>query len=349
MAIPSGAVHIDEFRYDLPPAAIAQAAIEPRDSARLLVTSSREDRRFGDLPELLEPGDLLVVNRTRVRAARLVGHRADTGGRVELLLLRSGAGGSWEALARPARRLRPGVAITFGDVTGSVVAGPDAGVVTVEFSIDAGEVEHWVQAVGSVPLPPYFSGTLPDPGRYQTMFADRVGSAAAPTAALHFTPRLVAALTARGIEIAGVALDIGLDTFRPIATDDVADHVMHRERYEVPEATADAIASARRRNGRVVAVGTTVVRTLETAASERGAVRAGEGISDLFIAPGYRPRVVDALITNFHAPGTSLVVLVAALLGDRWREVYDGALDRGYRFLSFGDAMLIDDPVARRD
>ena len=349
MAIPSGAVHIDEFRYDLPPAAIAQAAIEPRDSARLLVTSSREDRRFGDLPELLEPGDLLVVNRTRVRAARLVGHRADTGGRVELLLLRSGAGGSWEALARPARRLRPGVAITFGDVTGSVVAGPDAGVVTVDFSIDAGEVEQWVQAVGSVPLPPYFSGTLPDPGRYQTMFADRVGSAAAPTAALHFTPRLVAALTARGIEIAGVELDIGLDTFRPIATDDVADHVMHRERYEVPEATADAIASARRRNGRVVAVGTTVVRTLETAASERGAVRAGEGISDLFIAPGYRPRVVDALITNFHAPGTSLVVLIAALLGDRWREVYDGALDRGYRFLSFGDSMLIDDPVARRE
>ncbi len=332
-----------DFHYDLPDEAIAQAAIEPRDASRLLVTSTGHESTFRQLPDLLAAGDLLVVNRTKVRAARLVGTK-DTGGTAEALLLRPTGSDRWEALVRPARRIRPGSVIRFEGAQATVVSGAQRGVVTLVLSV-AGDTETWIAQAGTVPLPPYFHGELADADRYQSIFASAVGSAAAPTAALHFTDRLLSDLADAGIGLTEVELDIGLDTFRPMADGPIADHEMHTERFTVPIGAAEAIAAARERGGKVVAVGTTVMRTLETAAIGGGLVRAGAGDSELFIVPEYRRRVVDALITNFHAPGTTLIVLVAALLGPRWRQVYETALERGFRFLSFGDAMLIDDPV----
>jgi S-adenosylmethionine:tRNA ribosyltransferase-isomerase len=331
-----------DYHYDLPTGAIAQAAIEPRDSARLLVAATLDDRRFSDLPELLAPGDLLVVNRTRVRAARLRGAKAVGGGAVEVLLLRRRPDQIWEALIKPARRIRPGIGLDLGDLHATVLAGPEAGMVVLSLESDGGDVEDAVAAAGTVPLPPYFHGVLDDPERYQTVFATTVGSAAAPTAGLHFTPRLLDRLAARGVERTEVDLEVGLDTFRPMTVESINEHTMHRERYEVPEAAVEAVAAARGRGGRVVAVGTTVVRTLETAGSRDGLILPGTGESDLFITPGYRFGVVDAVITNFHAPRSTLIVMVAAMLGEHWRTVYRHALAAGYRFLSFGDAMYIE-------
>ena len=323
----------EDFQFDLPESAIAQRALEPRDASRLLVTSTMADHHFRNLPDLLRAGDLLVVNRTRVRAARIVGRRADTDGRIEALLL---------------RRLRPGIVIEFEQARAEVLTEPVRGVVTLRLDTGGRDPEALLEEVGEVPLPPYFHGQLADAERYQTIFADEVGSAAASTAALHFTPSVIDRLREMDVPIATVELQIGLDTFRPIGVADIRDHEMHRERYAVPEETASQIAAARERRGRVIAVGTTVVRTLESSATGYGCVEAGPGTTNLFIAPGYRPRVVDAVITNFHAPGTTLVVMIAALVGDRWRGLYETAIDRGYRFLSFGDAMFIDDPVTRR-
>lgn len=334
-------MRVSAFDYELPPASIAQSAIEPRDAARLLVTAEMRDCIFRDLPELLAPRDLLVVNRTRVRAARLRCSRAGTGGALELLLTRRLDDDRWEALIRPARRVRPGVTFTCGPIAGEVVDGPADGVVTVWLSAD-GDVEDVIANCGEVPLPPYFTGSLGDPDRYQTMFAKTVGSAAASTAALHFTPALIDALVDRDVAMAEVDLEIGLDTFRPMAAERVDDHDIHTEHYTVPDDTAFAIDDARRRGGRIVAVGTTVVRTLETALQPDGTVAPGSGASALFIRPGHRFGAVDAMITNFHAPRTTLIALVAAALGESWRDVYATALRRGYRFLSFGDAMLID-------
>lgn len=334
-------MRIDEFDYDLPAEAIAQRAIEPRDASRLLIARTLYDHRFSDLPDVLDAGDLLVVNRTRVRAARLHGRKAETGGAIELLLVRRIDDRHWEALVRPARRIRAGTAIDFDGITGEVLTAPERGLVTVALEAADGDVDDVLPTRGEVPLPPYFAGSLADPERYQTVFAKAVGSAAAPTAALHFTPSLLGALGASGISIAEVELEVGLDTFRPMDGELVEDHRIHRERYVIPEAAAADIAATRLRNGRIVAVGTTVVRTLETGA--RGdRVVAGEGASDLFITPGYRFQVADAMLTNFHAPRTTLIALVAAALGPDWRNVYETALDRGYRFLSFGDAMFID-------
>lgn len=334
-------MRIDEFDYDLPAEAIAQRAIEPRDASRLLIARTLYDHRFSDLPDVLDAGDLLVVNRTRVRAARLHGTKAETGGAIELLLVRRIDDRHWEALVRPARRIRAGTAIDFDGITGEVLTAPERGLVTVALEAADGDVDDVLPTRGEVPLPPYFAGSLADPERYQTVFAKAVGSAAAPTAALHFTPSLLGALGASGIGIAEVELEVGLDTFRPMDGELVEDHRIHRERYVIPEAAAADIAATRLRNGRIVAVGTTVVRTLETGA--RGdRVVAGEGASDLFITPGYRFQVADAMLTNFHAPRTTLIALVAAALGPDWRNVYETALDRGYRFLSFGDAMFID-------
>jgi len=329
-----------EFDYELPAEAIAQAAVEPRDSSRLLRVDSMEDHSFADLPELLREGDLLVVNRTRVRHARLRGERVGTGGAVELLLLRP-LGDSWEALVRPARRLRPGVELEFGPMRAQILTEPEEGRVEV-FLSTTGDVESALAAIGEVPLPPYFRGRLADPERYQTMFASVTGSAAAPTAALHFTPELMERLSAAGVAATEVELEIGLDTFRPMGAGRLSDHMIHRERYTVPAAAVDAVAAARVAGGRVIAVGTTVLRTLETVGVGDGLVVAGTGESALFIAPGFVPSVADVLITNFHAPRTTLVVLVAALLGEDWRAVYETALDRGYRFLSFGDAMVLE-------
>ncbi len=328
-----------DFHYDLPEAAIAQEPAEPRDAARLLVTATMEDHRFADLPELLDPGDLVVVNRTRVRAGRLHGHKAGTGGAVELLLL-GREGERWEALVRPARRLRAGSVLELAGMEATLLSDPAAGVATVAFDVRAVEVEARLTEVGEIPLPPYFHGTLADPERYQTIFAKETGSAAAPTAGLHFTPRVVEGLAARGVEIAEVELSVGLDTFRPIGTDRVEDHRIHRERYEVPEATAAAVGAARRRGGKVVAIGTTVVRALESAAAGKGEVEPAAGETGLFITPGFEFRAVDRLVTNFHVPGSTLVVMIEAFMGLGWRAAYATALERGYRFLSFGDAML---------
>lgn len=330
----------DLFDYELPPAAIAQRPAEPRDSARLLDTRDLGDHRFSDLPALLREGDLVVVNRTRVRRARLRGRKVPTGGRVEVLLLGpSGRPDRWDALVRPARRLHPGDRLDLGALAATVVTAPVEGVVAVELDA-AGDVEEAIAAAGEVPLPPYITGPLADPDRYQTIFADRPGSAAAPTAGLHFTPAVVDGLRAAGIGLASVDLEVGLGTFRPISAADVEDHAIHRERFRLDPGTAEAVAAARRRGGRVVAVGTTVTRVLEAQARPGGLVAAGEGETALYLRPGNGPAVVDVLVTNFHVPRSSLVVLVASFMGDRWREAYETALARGYRFLSFGDAML---------
>ena len=345
MRLASAPVDTSLFDYELPEAAIAQTPIEPRDSARLLRCDPLEERVFSDLPSLLNPGDLLVVNRTRVRAARLRGHKVETGGAVELLLLRRVDEARWEGLIRPARRIRAGTKLDLGTIAGEVMSDPVRGQVVVALSAAARDVEDAIAEAGEVPLPPYIHERLQDPERYQTVFAKTVGSAAAPTAALHFTPALLDRLDAAGVEIAEVDLEVGLDTFRPIGTDSIADHEMHRERWEVPDATAVAIGATRDRRGRVIAVGTTVVRTLESAATGKGMVAPGRGDTDLFISPGYQMKVVDAVITNFHAPRTTLIVMMATLLGERWRDLYAHALASGYRFLSFGDAMLIEAPV----
>ena len=341
----STAVETQEFDYILPEEAIAQTPREPRDAARLLRSDNLEDRKFSELPALLHPNDLLVVNRTRVRAARLRGHKSPTGGAIELLLTRRLDEGRWEALIRPSRRVRAGTHLDLGPIAGEVITDPKQGEVVVALKTAAGDVERVIEDIGVVPLPPYIHEELSDPERYQTVFADTTGSAAAPTAALHFTTRLRDEILAHGVHIAEVELQVGLDTFRPIATDRVSDHEMHREWWQVSNETEWAIAETRKRAGRVIAVGTTVVRTLESAATTGGLVAAGSGETDLFIAPGYRLRVVDAVLTNFHAPRTTLIVMIATILGPRWREVYRHALDHGYRFLSCGDAMFIESPV----
>lgn len=329
----------DLFDYVLPDGAVAQRPVEPRHSARLLDTRDLSDHRFSDLPSLLREGDLVVVNRTRVRPARLVGRKARTGGRVELLLLRRLPGDSgverWEALVRPARRIRVGDVLDFGRLEATVASPPVDGVVAVE--LDAPDE---LDAVGEIPLPPYITVALDSPERYQTIFADRPGSAAAPTAGLHFTADVVKGLGAAGIDVASVDLEVGLGTFRPITTEHIDDHVIHGESFRLDEETAEAVAATRRRGGRIVAVGTTVTRVLESRAREGGLVTPGEGETTLYLRPGSGPSVVDLLVTNFHVPRSSLIVLVASFMGERWRPAYETALARGYRFLSFGDAML---------
>ncbi len=296
------------------------------------------DHRFLDLPELLSPGDLIVLNETRVRAARIVGRRVGTGGRVELLLLERSEDGRWTALARPARRLRPGVVLEFDGLSATVETTPEVGV--VEVTLDADDEEAAISKVGTMPLPPYFTGELADPGRYQTVYASTPGSAAAPTAGLHFTEDVFGRLDQRGVAIARVDLHVSLDTFRPMSVDDVEQHEMHSERCSVSDETREAIDSARDRGSKVVAIGTTVVRTLESFANGSGGVDSGTMDTDLFLRPGSDFQVVDALVTNFHLPKSTLLVLLAAFMGPGWRDAYRIALERGYRFLSFGDAMF---------
>jgi len=327
-------MQITDFRYELPEESIAQTPIEPRDAARLLDARDMADRVFRDLADMLDPGDLVVVNTTRVRRARLRGRKRATGGKVEMLLLDRKEDGTWRALVAPARRVRPGSVFEFGDIDGTVVDGPEGGVVAVVFSDDAP-----LERIGTIPLPPYIREELEDPERYQTVYADLLGSAAAPTAGLHFTPAVLDRLDERGVRRATVDLRVGLGTFQPISVDRVEDHRMHREWCSIPEVTAAAVADARRIGGKVVAVGTTTVRTLETFAREDGTVSAGATETDLFLTPGSTFHVVDGLVTNFHIPGSSLLVMLAGFMGDRWRATYSTALDRGYRFLSFGDAM----------
>lgn len=334
-----------DFAYDLPDRLIAQSPVEPRDGARLLRASDLTDWTVRDLPMLLRPGDLVVVNETRVRAARLIGYRVPTGGKVELLLL-GRQGDRWEALVRPARRIRVGSVVRIGPLVAAIETEPVAGMVELTLRAERGEpwkgdVESAIAEVGKVPLPPYIHRDLDDPERYQTVFGRSVGSAAAPTAALHLTERTLAALGEAGIGMARVELQIGVDTFRPITVEHVDDHEMHSEWIDVPESTVERVLATRAGGGRVVAVGTTVVRALE-AACGGGEIAPYRGPTRLYITPGYRWRAVDVLMTNFHIPSSSLLVLVAALMGGTWRRVYETARERDYRFLSFGDAMLVE-------
>lgn len=322
-----------ELDYPLPDEAIAQQPIEPRDAARLLVDRGPgrdpEHRHVRDLPDLLGPGDLLVLNRTRVLPARLHLRKA-TGGAAEVLLLDERAPGRWEALVRPGRRLPPGTVLEAGEDL-RVTVGEDLGDGVREVVVDhVGPLLAALEAHGEVPLPPYVHEALGDPERYQTVYADRPGSVAAPTAGLHLTPELLDRCRAAGAELATVELVVGLGTFRPITAERVEDHHMHAERYRV----APAVLAACEVADRVVAVGTTVVRALESAAATGQA----EGRTELFITPGYDFRVVDALLTNLHLPRSSLLVLLEAFVGPRWRDLYAVALAEGYRFLSFGDA-----------
>ena len=326
------------FFYELPGERVAQRPAEPRHSARLLRAADLSDWTVRDLPGLLRPGDLVVVNETRVRAARLRGRRAVTGGAVEMLLL-GRIGERWEALLRPARRLRSGAELEFGPLAARLETDPHHGKAQVTLDAGGRDVEEAIAEAGEIPLPPYIRAPLEDPERYQTVFGSKVGSAAAPTAALHFTPQLLDELREGGIGVAAVELQVGLDTFRPITARRIAEHRIHSEWAEVTPAVAARIAAARSAGGRIAAIGTTVVRTLETAAAD-GEVRPYRGSTSLYITPGYRFRAVDILMTNFHIPGSSLLVLVAAFMGERWRALYETALARRYRFLSFGDAML---------
>ena len=334
-----------DFDYPLPVERIAQEPLAERDASRLLSLGPDggiEDRWFRELPLLLRRGDLLIVNDTRVRRARLQG--VDGAGRdVELLILGRDDGGTYQCLARPARLATPGVVVRIGadlHATVTAVSATHRGGRTVAF--DTEDPDSAIERAGAAPLPPYIHAHLRDPDRYQTTYATGdPDSAAAPTAGLHFTAPVIERLRHAGIGWATLRLEVGLGTFAPIRTERVEDHPMHEERYALPEATAEAIGQTQRAGGRVVAVGTTVVRVLETCAKDGNGVRAGSGSTSLFIHPGHRFRAVDGLLTNFHQPRSSLLVLLAAFIGDdAWRRAYAHALTSGYRFLSLGDCML---------
>jgi S-adenosylmethionine:tRNA ribosyltransferase-isomerase len=372
-------MNIADFDYDLPKDRIAQTPLEPRDSSRLLVlhrdTGRVEDRIFRDIGEYLKPGDLLVANQSRVLPARLQGTKAGTGGRVELLLLaiRGDVGQDcWEALVRPGRSIRDGLQIIFGEgrLRAEVLCRTPSGERIIRLTAPDGDVTAGIRELGSMPLPPYIHEPLADAERYQTVYARRPGSAAAPTAGLHFTPELLQQLREQGIDTVFVTLHIGLDTFRPISEDRLDKHVMHSEEIEIDAETAARINAAHSAGGRIVAVGTTAVRTLEsvaemvatggiatggsgaTAGSRHRRSSGGDGSGDivapylgrtsLFLRPGSTFRAVDVMLTNFHLPRSTLLVLVSAFAGrGHILHAYQEAVDRGYRFYSFGDAMLI--------
>lgn len=340
----------EDFDYELPTGLIAQEPVEPRDSCRLLVvdrSSGQIDHRvFTDLPEYLGRGDALVVNETKVLPARLTGAKDETGGAAEVLLLRERYEDTWECLVKPGRRLKPGARIVFGDgeLTGLVVDFiEESGGRLVRLTAREGRVIDAVRRLGQMPLPPYITRPLDDPDRYQTVFARDERSAAAPTAGLHFTPGLLDTIAARGVRVVPVELDVGIDTFRPVAEDDPHEHRIHTEHFRVSERAAADVNEARARGGRVVAVGTTAVRALESAYDrERHEVVAVERQTDLYILPGHRFEVVDALVTNFHTPRSTLLMLVSAFAGrDLVMRAYHTAIEERYRMLSFGDAMLI--------
>ena len=340
---------VSEFDYYLPKELIAKFPVEPRDSARLLVLNRRtgelEHRIFKDIVDYLNPGDLLVVNDTKVIPARLFG-KLETGGRVEVLLVRQVEPDVWEVMARPARKLKEGKRVVFDEELSAVVTGYGGeGKRFLRFEL-AGDRSFMdkLEEIGHVPLPPYIEREErpEDREKYQTVFARREGAVAAPTAGLHFTEELLRRLENKGIIIKPVTLHVGPGTFKPVKVENVEDHRMDYETYSVPEETAKAIEETRKRGNRIVAVGTTVVRTLESAAGEDGTVKAGEGRTNLFIYPGYRFKVVDALITNFHLPRSTLIMLVSAFGGkERVLNAYREAVKKGYRFYSYGDAMLI--------
>ena len=333
-----------DFDYYLPKELIAQTPIEPRDHSRLMVvhrrTGALEHHRFFELPEYFRAGDLLVLNNSRVIPAKLLGQKIDGGGKVDLLLLRQTGPAVWEALARPLRRLRPGTRVQFGDKEGllaEVLDRTEKGTLLVRL-----EDEALLERVGQVPLPPYIHAPLRDPERYQTIYGQVEGSVAAPTAGLHFTPELMARLHEKGVEFAFVTLHVGLGSFRPVKVDDPERHELAVEYCEIAPETAQKVNSAHEGGRRVVCVGTTTVRALEGAINASGRVKPFRGWNALYILPGYRFRVVDALLTNFHLPRSTLLMLVCAFAGrELVLQAYEEAICRSYRFYSFGDAMLI--------
>jgi S-adenosylmethionine:tRNA ribosyltransferase-isomerase len=358
-------VRASDFDYQLPERLVAQAPATPRDASRLLVLrgdGSLEHRRFAELPELLLPGDLLVTNDTRVLPVRLVGEKVESGGRVELLLLEplgedgaplpAGAplGARWRAMGQASKPVRPGAALAFGPLRATVLAALGDGFFDVALDREGTALEAALAAAGQVPLPPYVrrAPTEEDRDRYQTVFARTPGSAAAPTAGLHFTEAVLDRLAAGGVERASVTLHVGPGTFLPVRGEELETHVMHEERYEVSEAAAAAVAAARNRSARVVAVGTTTVRTLESA-WRGGRVVPGGGRTSLFIRPGHSFGAVDILVTNFHLPRSTLLMLVCAFGGrERVLGAYEEAVRRGYRFYSYGDAMLVETRTGSR-
>ncbi len=338
-----------DFDYELPEELIAQTPMEPRDHSRLLVyhrkDGSVEHKHFYDIADYLNPGDALVINNTKVIPARLLGVKEETGVPVEVLLLRRENATDWEALVRPGRRLKPGTFCSFGDgalrceILGNV---EEIGGRTVRFHYD-GVFEEILDRLGEMPLPPYIHEKLQDANRYQTVYAKQEGSAAAPTAGLHFTPELLDRIREKGITVVPVLLHVGLGTFRPVKEDDVDRHVMHSEFCQVTDEAAETLNRIRRNGGRIICVGTTSVRTLETMSTDDGLVHAGAGDTAIFIKPGVKIKAVDALITNFHLPQSTLLMLISTLMGrEEALRVYREAVAERYRFFSFGDAMFIE-------
>lgn len=336
-----------DYYYDLPEELIAQDPLEDRSSSRLMVLGKKSGEvshhHFRDILDYLRPGDCLVINNTRVIPARLIGTKKETGAHVEILLLRRKKDDIWETLVKPGKKLRPGAEVTFGDgsLTATILDVVEGGDRLVQFHYD-GIFEEVLDRLGEMPLPPYIKHKLKDRNRYNTVYAKFDGSAAAPTAGLHFTKELLEEVKEKGVNIAQVTLHVGLGTFRPVKVDDVREHEMHTEWYRVTQETADLINQTKANGGRVIAVGTTSVRTLETVADEDGHMKAQEGDTSIFIYPGYKWKVVDGLITNFHLPESTLIMLVSSLAGrEHVLAAYKEAVKERYRFFSFGDAMYI--------
>ena len=336
-----------DFYYDLPEELIAQDPLEDRSSSRLLVldkkTGKTEHHVFREITNYLNPGDCLVLNDTKVIPARLIGVKEETGAKIEVLLLKRGADDVWETLVKPGKKARPGARISFGDglLVGEVMEVVEEGNRLIHFEYD-GIFEEILDQLGEMPLPPYITHKLKDKNRYQTVYAKNEGSAAAPTAGLHFTPELLEKVKEMGVNIAHVTLHVGLGTFRPVKVDDVEKHHMHSEFYIVEEDQAKLINDTKKNGGRVISVGTTSCRTLESATDENGILQAGSGWTEIFIYPGYHFKMIDGLITNFHLPESTLLMLVSALAGkEHIMAAYEEAVKERYRFFSFGDAMLI--------
>ncbi len=342
-----GFLSVKDFDYELPEELIAQDPLTDRSASRLMMlnkeTGEWKHGHFRDIVGELQPGDCLVLNNTRVIPARLIGVKEDTGAKVEVLLLKRIEKDLWETLVKPGKKIRPGAKLSFGDgiLTAQVEEIVEEGNRLIRFSYE-GIFEEVLDRLGQMPLPPYITHELKDRERYQTVYAKFDGSAAAPTAGLHFTKELLQEIRDKGVTIAEITLHVGLGTFRPVKEENVLDHPMHSEYYEITEETAEQINRAHREGGRVICVGTTSCRTLETAADEDGILHAGCGWTDIFIYPGYRFKILDALITNFHLPQSTLIMLVSALAGrEHILAAYEEAVRQRYRFFSFGDAMFI--------
>ena len=336
-----------DFNFDLPQELIAQDPLEDRSSSRLMVLNKESGeiahRIFHDITEYLHPGDCLVINDTKVIPARLIGTKEDTGAHIEILLLKRKENDVWETLVKPGKKCRPGARVVFGngELKAEIVDVLEDGNRLVHFEYE-GIFEEVLDRLGQMPLPPYITHKLQDKNRYQTVYAKYEGSAAAPTAGLHFTKELLERIQEKGIEIARVTLHVGLGTFRPVKTENILEHHMHSEFYTVTQEAADKINTARKNGGKIIAVGTTSTRTLESVGTEDGTVKAGSGWTQIFIYPGYQFKVIDSLITNFHLPESTLVMLVSALAGrEHVLAAYEEAVKEKYRFFSFGDAMLI--------